>query len=157
MNSTCANVLLASVYTGRRARILIADDHILIAEACRAMLEPEFEVVGIVPNGRMLLEWGAELRPDVVIFEICMPGVGGLEAGAEIKRMRRSTKLIYLTATSDIEMAADEAEEANDLLQLAGATQLNPIRQHLFHDPKTARCLRNALARFHQTYRFQLD
>ena len=57
----------------RRARLLIADDHTLVAEACRSFLEPEFEVVGIADNGRTLLLQSTEFKPDVVVLYIAMP------------------------------------------------------------------------------------
>jgi DNA-binding NarL/FixJ family response regulator len=91
-----------------RPRILIADDHMLVAEACKNLLEPEFEVVALVTDGRALLQAHAELRPDVVILDIAMPQLNGLDAGEQIKEKKRSTKLIYLTMA----LAPDVAAEA---------------------------------------------
>src|SRR6516225_2192065 len=91
-----------------RPRILIADDHMLVAEACKKLLEPEFEVVALVTDGRALLQAHAELRPDVVILDIAMPQLNGLDAGEQIKEKKRSTKLIYLTMA----LAPDVAAEA---------------------------------------------
>ncbi|MGA8043732.1 MAG: response regulator transcription factor [Terracidiphilus sp.] len=90
-----------------RPRLLIADDHKLVAEACKGLLEPEFDVIALVPDGRALLEAAAELRPDVVILDIAMPELNGLDAGEQIKHQNRSTKLIYLTMTLDPEVAAE--------------------------------------------------
>ena len=91
-----------------RTRVLIADDHRLVAEACRNLLEPEFNVIGMVSNGRELLNVEAELRPDVVILDISMPELNGLDAGELIKQRNRSVKLIYVTMS----LAADVAAEA---------------------------------------------
>jgi DNA-binding NarL/FixJ family response regulator len=90
-----------------RARLLIADDHTLVAEACRNLLEPEFEVVGIVDNGRTLLERARELKPAVVILDIAMPHLNGLDAGEEIKRLFPATKLVYLTMNVSPDVAAE--------------------------------------------------
>ena len=90
-----------------RARLLIADDHTLVAEACKNLLEPEFEVVGIVDNGRSLLERARELKPDVVILDIAMPQLNGLDAGEEIKRLLPTTKLVYLTMNMSPDVAAE--------------------------------------------------
>jgi DNA-binding NarL/FixJ family response regulator len=98
---------LGSVYTNRRPRILIADDHILIAEAFKRLLEPEFQVVGIVSDGRELLERVDELRPDVVILDISMPLLNGLDAGERIKHQRRGTKIIYVTVASGPDVVAE--------------------------------------------------
>jgi DNA-binding NarL/FixJ family response regulator len=98
---------LGSVYTDRRPRILIADDHILIAEAFKRLLEPEFQVVGIVADGRELLERVDELRPDVVILDISMPLLNGLDAGERIKHQRRGTKIIYVTVASGPDVVAE--------------------------------------------------
>src|SRR4051812_47179069 len=90
-----------------RSRILIADDHKLVAEACKNLLEPEYEVVGIVCDGRALLHYVAELRPDLVIADIAMPQLNGLDAGEQIKQKFRTIKLIYVTMNVRPEVAAE--------------------------------------------------
>jgi DNA-binding NarL/FixJ family response regulator len=90
-----------------RAKILIADDHKLFAEACRTLLEPEFQVVGIVPDGRVLLEVTSELRPDLVVLDIGMPHLNGLDAGEQIKQKYHSIKLIYVTMSMGADIAAE--------------------------------------------------
>jgi len=90
-----------------RARLLIADDHTLLAEACRSFLEPEFEVVGIADNGRTLLRQTTELKPDVVVLDIAMPKLNGLDAGDQIKRVSPNTKLVFLTMNMSPEVAAE--------------------------------------------------
>jgi len=91
-----------------RARLLIADDHTLVAEACKHFLEPEFQVVAIVKNGRELLQIANELKPDVVILDIAMPQLNGLDAGEQLKQTYPSCKLVFLT----MNMAPDVAAEA---------------------------------------------
>jgi DNA-binding NarL/FixJ family response regulator len=89
------------------ARILIADDHRLLAEACKSLLEPEFQVVGIVTDGRSLLKAAAAMRPDVIILDIAMPHLNGLDAGDQINRDMPRTALIYLTMSTEPNMAAE--------------------------------------------------
>ena len=107
MNSSGPRTQAGSVYARRRARILIADSHTLIAEAFKGLLEPEFEVVKTVPDGRMLMQAIVQLQPDVVILEISMPELNGLDAGAMIKAERRNIKLVYVTVDSRPKVAAE--------------------------------------------------
>lgn len=90
-----------------RTRVMIADDHRLVAEACKNMLEPEFQVIALVSDGRELLKAAAELRPDVVVLDISMPQLNGLDAGELIKERHRSVKLIYLTMSFGPDVAAE--------------------------------------------------
>lgn len=90
-----------------RARLLIADDHTLLAEACKSLLEPEFDIVGIVDNGRALLRVAGELRPEVVILDIAMPQLNGLDAADQIKHLLPTTKLVFLTMNMSPEVAAE--------------------------------------------------
>ena len=90
-----------------RSRLLIAEDHMLVAEACRSLLEPEFDVVGIVNDGRALLVAAAELKPDIIIVDIGLPLLNGLDAGEQAKQHHRSIKLIYLTMNISPEIAAE--------------------------------------------------
>ncbi|MGB8769046.1 MAG: response regulator transcription factor [Candidatus Korobacteraceae bacterium] len=91
----------------RKTRLLIADTHILFAEACQHMLEPEFEVVGIVTEGRSLIEAARALKPDIVVLEVSLPQLNGLEAAAQIKRRLPRIKLVFTTANLDPEVAAE--------------------------------------------------
>src|ERR1700739_1220436 len=90
-----------------RARLLLADDHTLLAEACKSFLEPEFDVVGIADNGPTLLRLASELKPDVVILDIAMPQLNGLDAGDQIKHLLPATKLVFLTMNMSPEVAAE--------------------------------------------------
>lgn len=89
------------------ARILIADDHRLLAEACKSLLEPEFQVVGIVTDGRSLLKAAAAMKPDVIILDIAMPHLNGLDAGDQINRDMPRIALIYLTMSTEPNVAAE--------------------------------------------------
>jgi DNA-binding NarL/FixJ family response regulator len=88
-------------------RILLADDHRLLAEACKGLLEPEFQVVGIMTDGRSLIHSAVELKPDIIILDIGMPHLNGLDAGAQVKRKLPGIKLIFLTMNMDTEIAAE--------------------------------------------------
>src|SRR5262245_40909888 len=90
-----------------RPRILIADDHLMLLEAFKSMLEPDFEVVGTVTDGRTVLDEFARLNPDVVLLDVGMPFLNGLDAGRRLKALRRSVKLIYLTMNQDPQLAGE--------------------------------------------------
>jgi len=93
-----------------RARILIADSQELAAQECKALLKPEFEVLGVASNGWKLVEWANKLKPDIVITETDMPRMSGFEAGDQIKRQNRATKLIYMSSSLDPGVAAEAFE-----------------------------------------------
>ena len=88
-------------------RIIIADDHTLVAEACRKLLEPDYEVVATVSDGRALVRAVAELRPHLVIVDVAMPILNGLDAGQQAKELIPSVKLIFLTMNHDADLAAE--------------------------------------------------
>jgi DNA-binding NarL/FixJ family response regulator len=89
------------------ARILMADDHKLVAEACKSLLEPEFEVVGIVTDGRSMVQAASILKPDVIVVDISMQHLNGLDAGEQVKRTLPSAKLVFLTMNQSTEVAAE--------------------------------------------------
>jgi len=93
--------------SSNRPRILIADDHTLVADLCRQLLETEFEVVGTVNNGRALVRAATELKPDVIVVDVAMPILNGLDAGQQVKEPCPAVKLVFLTMNSDIELAAE--------------------------------------------------
>jgi DNA-binding NarL/FixJ family response regulator len=89
------------------ARLLLADDHRLLAEACKNMLEPEFEVVGIVTDGRSLITQALILEPDIIVLDITMPLLNGLDAGEQVKQKMPEVKLVFLTMSLAAEIAAE--------------------------------------------------
>jgi len=89
------------------ARLLLADDHNLVAEACKKLLEPEFDVVAIVNDGRAVTQVAVETKPDVLIIDIAMPLLNGLDAGEQAKRALPQAKIVYLTMNTSPEVAAE--------------------------------------------------
>jgi DNA-binding NarL/FixJ family response regulator len=90
-----------------RSRIVIADDHTLIAEACKQLLETEFEVVAIVNNGQALIDSVCRMNPDVALVDISMPLLNGLDACEHIRNITRTVKIIVLTMNKDPAIAAE--------------------------------------------------
>jgi DNA-binding NarL/FixJ family response regulator len=90
-----------------RPRIMIADDHAFVADACRRLLEPEFDVVATVGDGRALVRVAANLKPELVIVDVGMPLLNGLDAGHQVKQLLGSIKLVFLTMNIDPALAAE--------------------------------------------------
>ena len=90
-----------------RPRIILADDHTLILEALKKLIEPEFDVVGTFSDGLALLEGAAELKPTVIVLDIGMPKTNGLNAGARLKQTMPLVKLVYLTMNQDPDIAGE--------------------------------------------------
>jgi len=90
-----------------RPKIIVADDHTLVAEACKKLLEPEYDVVATVGDGRALIRMASTLKPQVIIIDVGMPLLNGLDAGKQIKRLLRSVKLVYVTMNQDADLAAE--------------------------------------------------
>jgi DNA-binding NarL/FixJ family response regulator len=88
-------------------RLMIADDHTLLVEALRKVLEPTCDVVGTVADGLALLKTAPTLKPDVVIADVGMPLLNGLEAGRKLKQIMPEIKLIFLTIYEDPDIAAE--------------------------------------------------
>ncbi len=88
-------------------RVLLADDHTLLAEAFRKLLEMKFDVVGAVADGRALLELAPVLKPEVILLDIGMPLLNGLDAGRQLKEKLPCVKLIYLTMNEDPDLAIE--------------------------------------------------
>jgi DNA-binding NarL/FixJ family response regulator len=118
----------------KAAGILLADDHMLLLEALRTLLEPEFDVLGTVTDGRTLVSECARLRPDVVILDIAMPLLGGLDAARQIKAQRSPARLIFLTMNADPEVAGEALRlgASGFVLKSSGASELKTaIREAL--------------------------
>ena len=81
----------------RRPRVLLADDHQMLLDALKELLEPGHEVVGSVTDGRSLLKVAQDLLPDVIVIDIAMPQLNGLDAGRQLKQLMPSVKLIFMT------------------------------------------------------------
>ena len=88
-----------------RVRVMIVEDHGLVAEAFGKLLEPEFAVVGTVGDGKGLVRAARELKPDVVLLDLYLPVVDGMEAGALLKRAMPRVKIIVVTVNDDVKTA----------------------------------------------------
>jgi len=117
---------MSGTQSPRRARVLLADDHVLVAEACKKLLEPEFEVIGTVADGRALLRASAEMKPDVIICDIAMPLLNGLDAADQVNQATPDVRLIFLTMNTDREVAAEafRRNASGYLLKTAAASEL---------------------------------
>jgi DNA-binding NarL/FixJ family response regulator len=109
-----------------KARILIADDHQILAEGLRGLLEPEFEVVGVVADGRELVDAAKKLRPDVIVADVTMPSLSGIDAATQLSAAGVTTKVVFLTMHDDVAYArrAMEAGAAGFVLKHSVASEL---------------------------------
>ncbi len=110
-----------------RRRVLLADDHTLLLEAFEKLLKPDYIVVGAVSDGRALLSAAAELKPDVIVLDIAMPLLNGLDAARQIKKAMPKVKLIFLTMNEDPNVANDafRAGASGYLLKTSAFSELS--------------------------------
>src|SRR6185369_4634264 len=118
----------------KRPRVLLADDHRLLREAFTRLLEPGCEVVAAVADGRALLAAAPELRPDVVVLDIAMPLLNGIDAARQLKRLMPEVKVIFLTVSEDPDLAAEafRAGASGYLLKNSAASELLEAIQEVF-------------------------
>jgi DNA-binding NarL/FixJ family response regulator len=93
-----------------RRRLLLADDHAIFADALRLLLEQQYEVVGVVSDGRMLVTAAVQLNPDVIIVDVGMPALNGLDAAKRVKEHLPDIKVVFLTMQNDPNLAAAASE-----------------------------------------------
>ncbi len=91
----------------QRTRVVLADDHKLILDALKNLIEPEFQVVGTFGDGHALVEAAPELKPQVIVLDVGMPTMNGISAGQRLKQSMPNVKLIYLTMNQDPDLAAE--------------------------------------------------
>ena len=90
-----------------RVRIMLADDHEMISAVFKKFLEPKYEIVSTVADGRALITEARELEPDIIILDIGMPVLNGISAGRELKKTNPRIRLIYLTMNKDCDVAIE--------------------------------------------------
>jgi DNA-binding NarL/FixJ family response regulator len=88
-----------------RPRVLLADDHRLVAEGLKSLLSAEFELVGVVEDGRALVEAARKLRPDVIVADITMPHLNGIDALAQLKQDDEQVRVVFLTMHPEVAYA----------------------------------------------------
>ncbi len=116
----------------KRTRVLIADDHPLTLEGLRAFLAPNVEITGTVMDGRSLLDQALNLKPDLIILDITMPLLNGIDAAAQIKKHLPNVKLVFVTMHASpayLEAALDAGATGYVLKSAAREELLNAIER----------------------------
>ncbi|HLY18299.1 MAG TPA: response regulator transcription factor [Bryobacteraceae bacterium] len=90
-----------------KTRVLLADDHAIVAEGLQALLKDSFDLIGVVHDGRALLDAAEAMRPDVIVTDVSMPLMNGLEAIRQIRARRPDAKVVVLTMHRDTQLAAE--------------------------------------------------
>ena len=110
----------------KRTRVLLADDHKIVLDGLKSLLEPEFELVGTVGDGRALFSAVEQLHPDVIVVDISMPLLNGIEAVRQIKKLDKQVKVVFLTMHPDVTYAirAFEAGASGYVLKHSAASEL---------------------------------
>ena len=129
-----------------RTRILLADDHKMFAQGLRGLLEDEFDLVGSVENGQALVDAAHELAPDVIVADISMPVLNGLDAVRQLREQGVTAKVIFLTMHADDRLLAEAFRCGGTgyvLKQSAGEELIVAIRQvldgHKYVTPQLAK------------------
>ncbi|NTW58169.1 MAG: response regulator transcription factor [Nitrospirae bacterium] len=110
----------------KRPRVLLADDHKIVTEGLKSLLQPEFELVGTIEDGRSLIAAAEKLRPDVIVADISMPLLNGIDSVRQIKKAHQEIKVVFLTMHPDVTYAvsAFEAGASGYVLKHSAPTEL---------------------------------
>ena len=135
-----------------RPRLLLADDHAIVVEGLRRLLQLEFDFVGAVGDGRALLEAAERLKPDVIIADVSMPLLNGIEAVRRLKRICSRVKVIFLSMHGDIEVAVEslKAGASGYVLKHSAAEALSDaiwevLEGRIYVSPRIARDVMSAV------------
>jgi DNA-binding NarL/FixJ family response regulator len=118
-----------------RPRVLLADDHTLLLGAFEKLLSAECDIVGQVSDGRALVAAAEALKPDLIVLDISMPLMNGLEAGRQIKQRLPQVKLVFLTMNEDADLAAEafRSGASGYLLKRSAASELATAIREVMH------------------------
>ena len=137
-----------------KPRLILADDHTMVAEAFVKLLADHYDVVGVVSDGLTLVKQAPQLRPHVVILDLGMPLLNGMEAGKQLKKLLPTTKIIVLTMNEDVDLAKEALRHwasAYLLKKSAGSELLKAVNEVLHHKtyvtPRIAQRLQDELVR----------
>jgi DNA-binding NarL/FixJ family response regulator len=140
-------------------RVLLADDHALLLAAFERLLSGECDIVGHAADGRAAVSAAEALRPDVVVMDIAMPGMNGLEAARQIKRNMRDVKLVFVTMNEDVDLVSEafRAGASAYLLKRSTASELSAavrevMQGRTYVTPLLARDLVGSLLRPDQAF-----
>ena len=127
--------MLTPSQNASRPRVLIADDHAIFAEALRSYLEKTCSIIGIVGDGRAMLQEAIRLRPDVVVADISMPLLNGLDAARRIREQAPKVAFVFLTMLDDANLAAAAIELGSVafLLKRSGGLELLKAMEEVLH------------------------
>jgi DNA-binding NarL/FixJ family response regulator len=135
-----------------KPRIVIVDDHTLLAEAFQKLLEPEFDVVGLYGDPRAFLQDVERLKPDVAILDISMPVLNGLDTARELRRLQPGVHIIFVTMSEDPQVAAEALRAGGSayLLKRSASSELalairEVMRRHSYITPLMTRELVDSL------------
>ena len=148
----------------KRFRVLLADDHTLLLDGIRLMIEPEFELVASVEDGHALVEAAKRLKPDLILLDIAMPRLNGIDAAYELHKSLPSAKLIMVTMHADPEYVTEAFRAGASgyvLKRSAGSELLTAMRQVLdgnhYVSPLVTRNTLELLIKAQQTGKVQRD
>jgi DNA-binding NarL/FixJ family response regulator len=143
-------------------RVMLADDHTILLEAFERLLEGKCEVVGVVSDGLALLKQAAGLKPDVIVVDISMPVLNGLEAGRQLKEILPAVKLVFLTMNEDPELAAEAMRNGASayLLKSSAVSELfraiqDALKGKKYVTPKIARGMQEVFIRHPRVRSFE--
>jgi DNA-binding NarL/FixJ family response regulator len=146
-------------------RVLLADDHDIVIEGVRQVLNhPDIEIVGTVNNGRSLLRAAQELRPDIIVTDVTMPLLNGIDAARQIRQTNPDVKIIFLSMHPDVSFATEALNAGGNAYVLknsAGSELLTAISEaaqgRTFVTKSIAKAVQQGLSARSNTWRSSLD
>jgi DNA-binding NarL/FixJ family response regulator len=135
-------------------RVILADDHVILLEAFRTLLEPRCQVVATVGDGRALLKETQTLKPDVIVVDMSMPLLDGLEAARQLRAKMPAVKFIFLTMNEDPDLAAEAMRSGASgyLLKSSASSELfraiqDALKGKTYVTPRIARGMQDSFIR----------